>query len=116
MLVSMALTFAGIASLAAVAGGWAVEANRYGRFAALCLLALFGLALLFPSISDRLTKPLVALGSGISARTDRSDASAGSMIFRSCLLGVATGLLWAPCAGPVLGIILTGAALHGANV
>src|SRR5882757_11463038 len=75
MLVSMALTFAGIASLAAVAGGWAVEANRYGRFAALCLLALFGLALLFPSISDRLTKPLVALGSGISARTDRGDTS-----------------------------------------
>jgi len=31
MLVSMALTFAGIASLAAVAGGWAVEANRYSR-------------------------------------------------------------------------------------
>ena len=32
------------------------------------------------------------------------------------LLGVATGLLWAPCAGPVLGLILTGAALQGANV
>jgi hypothetical protein len=32
------------------------------------------------------------------------------------LLGVATGLLWAPCAGPVLGLILTGAALNGANV
>ena len=33
----------------------------------------------------------------------------------SLLLGVATGLLWAPCAGPVLGLILTGAALQGAN-
>ena len=31
------------------------------------------------------------------------------------MLGVATGLLWAPCAGPVLGLILTGAALQGAN-
>ena len=31
------------------------------------------------------------------------------------LLGVATGLLWAPCAGPILGIILTGAALSGAS-
>src|SRR5262249_43555299 len=30
--------------------------------------------------------------------------------------GVATGLLWAPCAGPVLGLILTGAALQGASV
>ena len=33
----------------------------------------------------------------------------------SLLLGVAIGLLWAPCAGPVLGLILTGAALKGAN-
>jgi len=32
------------------------------------------------------------------------------------LLGVATGLLWAPCAGPILGLILTGAALNGANL
>jgi hypothetical protein len=28
---------------------------------------------------------------------------------------VATGLLWAPCAGPILGLILTGAAIQGAN-
>ena len=33
----------------------------------------------------------------------------------SFLLGVATGFLWAPCAGPILGLILTGAALEGAN-
>ena len=32
------------------------------------------------------------------------------------MLGVATGFLWAPCAGPVLGLILTGAALQGASV
>ncbi len=33
----------------------------------------------------------------------------------SLLLGIATGLLWAPCAGPILGLILTGAALGGAS-
>ena len=33
----------------------------------------------------------------------------------SLLLGVATGLLWAPCAGPILGLILTGAAIKGAS-
>jgi thiol-disulfide isomerase/thioredoxin len=32
------------------------------------------------------------------------------------LLGVGTGLLWAPCAGPILGLILTSAALNGASV
>ena len=29
---------------------------------------------------------------------------------------MATGLLWAPCAGPILGLLLTGAALNGASV
>ena len=32
------------------------------------------------------------------------------------MLGIATGFLWAPCAGPILGLILTGAALQGASV
>ena len=29
------------------------------------------------------------------------------------MLGISTGLLWAPCAGPILGLILTGAAIQG---
>ena len=63
MLAGMAATFAIVATLAAFGGGWAVRANAIGRWAALALLALFGLALLLPSVSDRLTRPLVALGS-----------------------------------------------------
>src|SRR5262249_16115018 len=43
-------------------------------------------------------------------------AADGGGVGTSLLLGVATGLLWAPCAGPVLGLILTGAALQGANL
>src|SRR5678816_4778726 len=62
MLVGMAATFALVATLAAVGGGWAVQANQAGRWAALVLLALFGIALIFPALSDRLTRPLVALG------------------------------------------------------
>src|ERR687889_2838369 len=68
MLAGMAATFAIVATLAAVGGGWAVQANAIGRWAALILLALFGLALVFPSVSDRLTRPLVALGSSMSER------------------------------------------------
>jgi cytochrome c biogenesis protein CcdA/thiol-disulfide isomerase/thioredoxin len=114
MLIGMAATFAIIATLAAVGGGWAVEANEYGRYAAIALLALFGLTLLFPELSDRLTRPLVAVGGRLSESADRSERAGG--VWPSLLLGVATGLLWAPCAGPVLGLILTGAALEGANV
>jgi len=62
MLVGMAATFAAVASLAAVGGGWAVEANQYGRLAATALLALFGVALLFPALSDRMTRSPSAPG------------------------------------------------------
>ena len=116
LLIGMAVTFAIVASLAAVAGGWAVAAYQYGRTIALVLLAVFGLALLFPALSERLTRPLVALGARLSDVADKRAAEGDSTVLTSGLLGVATGLLWAPCAGPVLGLVLTGAALHGANM
>jgi len=110
LLVGMALTFALVATLAAVGGGWAVRANEIGRWIALALLALFGLALIFPALSDRMTRPLVAWGSRLTEKTGRQRGIGSSL-----LLGVATGLLWAPCAGPILGIIFTTAALKGAS-
>ncbi len=116
MLLGMAATFSAVATLAAVGGGWAVQANEYGRYAAIVLLAVFGIVLLFPALSDYLTRPLVSLGARLSQSADQSTRGGGSAIAASLLLGVATGLLWAPCAGPVLGLILTGAALQGANV
>jgi cytochrome c biogenesis protein CcdA/thiol-disulfide isomerase/thioredoxin len=115
LLLGMAITFAGVATLAAVGGGWAVQANQYGRLAAIVLLAVFGVTLLFPELADRLTRPLVALGGRLSQRAEDPNGS-GSSFGPSFLLGVATGLLWAPCAGPILGLVLTGAALQGANV
>ena len=33
----------------------------------------------------------------------------------SFLIGIATGFLWAPCAGPILGIVLVSATTNGAN-
>jgi cytochrome c biogenesis protein CcdA/thiol-disulfide isomerase/thioredoxin len=115
LLLGMAITFAAVATLAAVGGGWAVQANQYGRLAAIVLLAVFGVTLLFPELADRLTRPLVALGGRLSQKADDPNR-AGSSFGPSFLLGIATGLLWAPCAGPILGLVLTGAALEGANV
>src|SRR5215813_9280510 len=115
MLAGMAATFAVVATLAAVGGGWAVQANEYGRYLAIALLALFGVTLLFPALSDRLTRPLVALGAHLSEAAEQRGRTSGGAVLSSLVLGVATGLLWAPCAGPVLGLILTGAALNGAS-
>jgi cytochrome c biogenesis protein CcdA/thiol-disulfide isomerase/thioredoxin len=113
MLVGMALAFAVVASLASVAGGWVVSANQYGRLAALILLAVFGVTLVFPEIADRLMRPLVTIGARIS---NSAEQAGGESLLAPLVLGVATGFLWAPCAGPVLGLILTGAALQGASV
>ena len=110
LLAGMAITFALVASLATVGGGWAVRANQFGRIAALILFAVFGLTLLFSSLADRLSRPLVQLGNRLSRNFD-----SGPSVLNSFLLGIGTGLLWAPCAGPILGLILTGAALEGAS-
>ncbi|MCX7514264.1 cytochrome c biogenesis protein DipZ [Frateuria sp. STR12] len=111
MLLGMALTFALVATLAAVGGGWAVRANQYGRVIALVVLALLGLTLLSTRLAEWLTRPFVALGNRLSQHPD-DEGSAWS----ATGLGIATGLLWAPCAGPILGLLLTGAALNGASV
>ncbi|HEX4241255.1 MAG TPA: cytochrome c biogenesis protein DipZ [Steroidobacteraceae bacterium] len=112
MLAGMAVTFAGIATLAAVGGAWAVGLNQYGRMLALLLMALFALTLLSRRLSDWVARPFVALGNRLTA-AGGGGADLGPL--QSVLLGVATGLLWAPCAGPILGLVLTGAAISGPN-
>ncbi|MFS2159278.1 cytochrome c biogenesis protein DipZ [Pseudomonas sp. Pseusp122] len=113
LLAGMALTFALVATLAAVGGGWVVQLNQYGRGLALVFVALFGLTLLLPKLAERLTRPLVAAGSRLS---EAAGNDARPRPGTSFLIGVATGLLWAPCAGPILGLVLTGAALQGASI
>lgn len=111
MLAAMAVAFAGVATLAAVGGAWVVQANQVGRYAALALFVVFGLALLFPGIAERLTAPAVALGNRLNDKANAQGAGIGASI----ALGLATGLLWAPCAGPILGLLLTTAAIEGAS-
>ena len=112
LLLSMAVTFAAVASLAVVGGSWLVRANQYGRFAALVVFAVLGLSLLWPAFAERLSRPSVRLGSRL---TNSASGDPRGGVLQSLLLGVATGLLWAPCAGPILGLILAGAALQGAS-
>jgi cytochrome c biogenesis protein CcdA/peroxiredoxin len=110
ILLGMAATFTLLASLATVGGTWLVAGYQYGRYAAMGLLLLLGTALIFPAWAERLMRPFVALGGRLQARADKQASMKGSL-----LLGVAVGFLWAPCAGPILGLVLAGAALQGAN-
>jgi cytochrome c biogenesis protein CcdA/thiol-disulfide isomerase/thioredoxin len=111
MLAGMTLTFAGVATLAAVGGAWAVRLNEYGRVASLLLLAALAATLLSRRLADALASPFVALGNRLAQAPVGEKGQTG--IASSMLLGIATGLLWAPCAGPILGLVLTGAALSG---
>jgi len=107
LLVGMALTFSVVAVAAAFGGHWVVRLNQGGRYAAMLIFLVLGMSLLFPSIADRLTRPVVNAGGRLQGRQEGSGAG------KSFVLGISTGLLWAPCAGPILGLILTGAAIQG---
>jgi cytochrome c biogenesis protein CcdA len=104
----MVLTFSVVAVAAAFGGHWVVRLNQGGRYVAMVVFFVLGLTLLFPSLAEVLTRPLVRAGTRL-----QSGPSTQATVGKSFLLGISTGLLWTPCAGPILGLILTGAALQG---
>jgi cytochrome c biogenesis protein CcdA/thiol-disulfide isomerase/thioredoxin len=110
LLAGMAITFALVAAVATLAGGWIVRANQIGRILAVVIFAVLGLSLLFPGLSEYFSRPFVRLGARVQGPSNVSPS-----VGKSLLLGLSTGLLWAPCAGPILGLILTGAAVQGAS-
>jgi len=65
LLTGMALTFALVATAAAFGGHWVVRLNQGGRYVAIAIFLMLGLTLLFPSLAEALTRPLVQAGSKI---------------------------------------------------
>ncbi len=106
MLIGMMLSFASFAALSVTGARWVVQANQIGRVLALIVFAVLGLSLLFSRVADRLALPFVRLGDALQKRAERRIGLGSSL-----LLGASIGLLWAPCAGPILGLVLAGAAL-----
>ena len=107
----MVLTFALVSSLAVVSSEWVIKASNTGRHVALIVMVLFALSLISARVGDWLAHPFVVLGNRINPGSRKVSGPLSSI-----MIGVATGLLWAPCAGPILGVILTSAMLQGANV
>jgi cytochrome c biogenesis protein CcdA len=73
------------------------------RNGAIVLLAVFGLLMIFPSVYERLASRISVPSTkpGAFAFANAPGAAGG------LVLGAALGLIWTPCAGPVLGSILT---------
>ena len=81
MLAGMAATFAAVATLAAVGGGWAVAANQYrprcrDRPAGRVWRYSSG-----PALSDWMTRPLVALGARLARSAEPGAGRPGDPVF-----------------------------------
>ncbi|MFZ6044553.1 cytochrome c biogenesis protein DipZ [Pseudomonas sp. CR3202] len=107
-LAGLASGFAALASLAVVSSEWVIEASQWGRYLALTLMAVSAAALLSTRFGTWLSRPWLWLGDRL-----HGDARRFSPALSAWLMGCAAGLLWAPCAGPILGLILSGAMLNG---
>lgn len=111
MLTGMVLMFTLVSSLVTVASAWVAQVTTVGRWIALLFMSAVALSLIFPRVAQWLAKPVVRLGNQVN---DQSNHHRG--LLAALLAGFATGLLWAPCAGPVLGAILSLSLLQGSSV
>ncbi|MEO8066036.1 MAG: cytochrome c biogenesis CcdA family protein [Candidatus Doudnabacteria bacterium] len=73
------------------------------RNIAIILLGLFGLFMILPNLFEKLIQ---YMGKYID-RANQIGAKAGSGNWGGFVLGLVLGIVWTPCAGPVLGSILT---------
>jgi cytochrome c biogenesis protein CcdA/thiol-disulfide isomerase/thioredoxin len=73
------------------------------RDIAVVLLIVFGIFMIWPWPFEKLTEHM----SRILGRATVVSQSGGSGNFGGFLLGIMLGIIWTPCAGPVLGSILT---------
>ena len=110
MLAGLALAFTGAALIATATARWLLVANEVGRYIALLLLALVGLALFSTRLAESLTQPVTRLGAKLLGSTSRQVATP----VENAVIGMAIGLLWAPCAGPILGLLIAAAATNSA--
>src|SRR5258706_9641451 len=110
MLGGLAAVFAIVASVASVSAGWIVQANEIGRCVAIALLLVVSLSLVAPRFAELTTRSFVRFGSSLDRRGSKRGGVAGNVA-----VGAAIGLLWAPCAGPILGLLVAGASLNTAR-
>lgn len=76
------------------------------RYVAIALIAGFGVLMIFPSLGERFAKStagIASLGQGVEMQS----RALGSGLYSGMMLGSALGLVWTPCAGPILAAITT---------
>ncbi|HEY5197685.1 MAG TPA: cytochrome c biogenesis protein CcdA [Solirubrobacteraceae bacterium] len=97
-----------IVGISKVAGGVGLGSDPL-RDLAVAVLVLFGIALLVPSLAQRLEQPLAFL-SRLGPRT-RGDGFASGLV-----VGGALGFVYTPCAGPILAAVIAVSAASGRSI
>ncbi len=98
-----------VTAFAGVALAFAVFADAVGlsqgalRTTSVGLLATFGLLMIWPRALEAATAPL----GGLVNQATQIGGAAGASNLGGFVLGMTLGAVWTPCAGPVLGSILT---------
>ncbi len=73
------------------------------RTIAAIVIGLFGVVMLFPKLQEAIFVKIQPILHRASPKPDLADTG----LWSGFLLGVSLGAVWSPCAGPVLGSILT---------
>ncbi|WP_370964857.1 cytochrome c biogenesis protein/redoxin [Enterobacter wuhouensis] len=102
LLVGMIVMFTLVAMVVTVASEWIASATIIGRWVSLTILAIAALALIFPPFAQRIAGPAVSAGNILNTRSGQTRGMGSAF-----LAGLAVGLLWSPCAGPILGAIFS---------
>ncbi len=80
------------------------------RFFAVFVIGFLGVVLVVPAFSSRLEAVVSRLSGKFGARFQKGDGFWGGLI-----LGIALGVVWTPCAGPILATVATLAATKAVN-
>ena len=96
-----------IVALASIIDGVGL-ADGLVRDLAVAVLAVFGIAMLWPALGDRIERPLSRL-----ARF--GPKSSGEGFWSGLAVGGALGFVYAPCAGPILAAVVSVGATQGAS-
>ncbi len=110
VVLGLAASFTLFGAVFAAFGSFLGLSNGAWRNAAAAILLFFGLSLLWPRLWERLGSRIAALAQRIPG-ADRPPSQQGWT--GALLVGASLGLVWAPCAGPILAIIITAAAVQG---
>lgn len=85
------------------------------RYVAIALITYFAFIMIFPRFGIWFEQ-LISRFAKVGSRIQETSMSAGSGFWSGFILGIALGIIWTPCAGPILATVTTLVALNAITV